>query len=233
MEFVLVPTGRFWMGGGGGIAGGKDVAIPSDFYLGRYEVTQEEWGKVMKTNPSSFQRTGLERSKVADIDENELKRFPVDDVSWNSCQAFIARLNELEKAKGWKYRLPTEAEWEYACRGGPMVDRAESAFSFYLDKPLNTLLPEQANFSQSGLWRPCKVGSYAPNRLGLYDMHGNVWEWCDGVLREGSPNRVHRGGSYRYDSEFSRAAHRGGHPPSYESSDHGLRLARVPSALSQ
>ena len=233
MEFVLLPTGRFWMGGGGGNVGGKDVPIPYDFYLGRYEVTQEEWAKVMKTNPSSFQRTGRESSNVADIDENALKRFPVDDVSWNTCQAFITRLNELEKAKAWKYRLPTEAEWEYACRGGPMADKAKSAFFFYLENPLNILLPEQANSRQSRLGRTCKVGSYPPNPLGLYDMHGNVWEWCDDAWKKGSTNRVHRGGSYRYDSEFSRAAHRGAHPPAYQNADHGFRVARVPLTFSQ
>jgi formylglycine-generating enzyme required for sulfatase activity len=114
-----------------------------------------------------------------------------------------------------------------------MADKVKSAFSYYLEGPLNRLLPEQADFSQSGLGRTCKVGSYPPNRLGLYDMHGNVWEWCDNVWKEGFTQRVHRGGSYRYDSEFSRAAHRGAHPPSYQNSDHGLRLARVPSTLSQ
>jgi serine/threonine protein kinase/formylglycine-generating enzyme required for sulfatase activity len=233
MEFVLVPTGRFWMGGGGGKAGAKDVAMPYDFYLGRYEVTQEEWARVMKTNPSSFQRTGQESSKVTDVDEKALKRFPVDNVSWNACQKFIARLNETEKATGWKYRLPREAEWEYACRGGPMADNAKSAFSFYLQDPLNTLLPKQSNSHRSGLGRTCEVGSYPPNPLGLYDMHGNVWEWCDNTWAERVPQRVHRGGSYRYDSEFSRAAHRGAHPPSYQNADHGLRLARVPSALNQ
>src|SRR5262249_5061613 len=143
------------------------------------------------------------------------------------------RRNELEEAKGWKYRLPMEAEWEYACRGGPMVDEVKSAFFFYLEEPLNRLSPEQADFSRSGLGRTCKVGSYPPNLLGLYDMHGNVWEWCDNAWKEGSMQRVHRGGSYRYDSEFSQAAHRGGHPPSYQSGDHGLRLARVPWASSQ
>ena len=233
MEFVLVPMGRYWAGGGGGNAGGKDVPIPYDFYLGRYEVTQAEWATVMKTNPSSFQRAGLERSKVMDIDENALKRFPVDDVSWNACQAFIARLNELEKTTGWKYRLPTEVEWEYACRGGPMADKDKSAFFFYLENPLNTLLPDQANSRQSGLGRTCTVGSYPPNSLGLYDMHGNVWEWCDDLHKDGSPNRLHRGGSFRYGSEFSRATHRGGHPPSYQNADHGLRLARIPLAVSK
>jgi formylglycine-generating enzyme required for sulfatase activity len=221
------------MGGGGGNVGAEKVPMPYDFYLGRYEVTQEECVKVMKANPSSFQRTGSESSKVSDVDEKALKRFPVDNVSWNACQAFIARLNELEKAKGWKYRLPTEVEWEYACRGGPMVDKVKSTFFFYLESPLTTLLPEQANSRDSGLGRTCKVGSYPPTALGLYDMHGNVWEWCDDVSKVDSANRVHRGGSFRYDTDFSQAAHRGAHPSSYESADHGFRLARVPLTLSQ
>ncbi|MCA9071149.1 MAG: protein kinase, partial [Planctomycetaceae bacterium] len=164
MEFVLVPTGGFWMGGGGSKVGDKHVAIPHDFYLGRYEVTQEEWDKVMKTNPSSFQRGGMEANKVKAIDENELKRFPVDNVSWHDCQEFIRRLNEMETVKGWKYRLPTEIEWEYACRGGPMKNSLTSAYFFYLEKPLNSLSSEEANIRESGLGRPCKVGSYPPNR---------------------------------------------------------------------
>ena len=78
------------------------------------------------------------------------------------------------------YRLPKEVEWEYACRGGPMANKLDSAFDFYFDKPVDQLQAEQANFEHGkGLKRTCQVGSYKPNRLGLYDMHGNVWEWCE------------------------------------------------------
>jgi formylglycine-generating enzyme required for sulfatase activity len=87
----------------------------------------------------------------------------VEGVSWDDCQVFIERLNKREKESGWVYRLPTEKEWEYACRGGP-VDKQDSAFDFYFAKPTNTLLPEQANFS-GVLRRTCKVGSYEPNLL--------------------------------------------------------------------
>ncbi len=83
---------------------------------------------------------------MKDIADAELKRFPVEKVSWDDAQAFLERLNKREKEAGWVYRLPKEAEWEYACRGGPLSDKFESAYDFYFDKPTNQLLPEQANF---------------------------------------------------------------------------------------
>ena len=100
--------------------------------------------------------------------------------SWDDAQLFLGQLNKQDKQEGWVYRLPKEVEWEYACRGGPMADKLDSAFDFYFDKPVVQLQAEQANFEHDkGLKRTCKVGSYKPNRLGLYDMHGNVWEWCE------------------------------------------------------
>ena len=120
MEFVLVPKGKSWLGGGGGKPGDKEVEITHDFYLGKYEVTQEEWEKVMGSNPSHFSRTGGGKDAVKDIADAELKRFPVENVSWDDAQLFLERLNKREKEAGWVYRLPKEAEWEYACRGGPM-----------------------------------------------------------------------------------------------------------------
>ena len=127
MEFVLVPKGKSWLGGGDGKPGDKEVEIPADFYLGKYEVTQEEWQKVMGSNPSSFSRTGAEQDAVKDIPDEDLKRFPVEMVSWDDAQLFLEELNRAEKEPGWVYRLPTETEWEYACRGGPMADRAAGA----------------------------------------------------------------------------------------------------------
>ena len=122
MEFVIVPKGKSWLGGGKDRPGDREVEIPADFYLGKYEVTQEEWEKVMGENPSFFSRTGGGKEAVKEVSDADLKRFPVENVSWDMCQLFVAELNQREKETGWVYRLPNEAEWEYACRGGPIVD---------------------------------------------------------------------------------------------------------------
>ena len=232
MEFVKVPKGTAWLGGGGGKEGETKVVIEQDFYLGKYEVTQEEWEAVTGQNPSHFSRTGAGKDAVKDIPDADLKRFPVEQVSWDDCQLFIERLNKKEKDAGWVYRLPKEAEWEYACRGGP-VDKLDSAFDFYFAKPTNTLKPEQANiFHENGLKRTCKVGSYEPNLLGLHDIHGNVWEWCDDTEKaaEGASLRVRRVGGWFNDAGGCRAAVRITGPPSARGSGLGLRLARVPAA---
>ncbi len=227
MEFVKVPKGTGWLGGGAGKQGETKVEFKEDFYLGKYEVTQGEWETITGLTPSAFKRGNV---AVNDISDADLKRFPVESVSWDDCQVFIERLNKREKEVGWVYRLPKESEWEYACRGGP-VDPRTSAFDFYFAKPTNTLLPEQANFN-SVLKRTCRVGSYEPNLLGLYDMHGNVREWCDDAVTgaDGASLRVPRGGNWGYDSVSCRAAHRHTYAPSARgNSALGLRLARVPS----
>jgi len=225
MEFVLVPKGKSWLGGGRGKPGDKEVVIAHDFYLGKYEVTQEEWNKVMVLNPSYFSRTGGGKNLVRDIADAELNRFPVENVSWDDAQKFLERLNTGEQKAGWVYRLPMAAEWEYACRGGPLSDKSESAYDFYFDKPTNQLLPEQANVSRY-LQRTCKVGSYPPNRLGLYDMHGNVWEWCNDPERtvNGASSREPRGGGWSTAPVACKAAYSLG-PARWEGRV-GLRLAR-------
>jgi formylglycine-generating enzyme required for sulfatase activity len=181
MQFVLVPKDKFIMGGRGGKLGNQEVTIPYDFYLGAYEVTQEQWATLMGANPSHFTHESWGRVKLVDVSTETLKQFPVEQVSWNDIQIFLAKLTEREPAPGWRYRLPSEAEWEYACRGGPLDDPNDYALDFYFDKPTNVLPIPMANFGgeiQKGLRRPCKVGNYPPNKLGLYDMHGNVMEWC-------------------------------------------------------
>jgi formylglycine-generating enzyme required for sulfatase activity len=232
MEFVLVPKGRLRMGGGGGTVGAKEAAIGPDYYLGKYEVTQGEWEAVTGLNPSHFRRGGGGRNQVADVPNEGLKRFPAEQVSWDDCQLFLAELNKRARESGWVYRLPTEAEWEYACRGGAAPNPFDHAFDFYFDKPTNTLLAAQANFAPEagqGLGRTCQVGSYRPNRLGLFDMHGNVLEWCDdAVTVAGETRRVHRGGCWFLDAGYCRAAQGFAHVPTVRYPYLGLRLARVP-----
>jgi len=226
MQLVLIGKGKFWMGGEGGKRGDKEVHIPNDFYLGVYEVTQEEWQKVMDKNPSCFRA-------VAGVAENDQKRFPVEYVSWDDTQRFLEKLNKREKTAGWEYRLPREAEWEYACRGGPLGNPSDCGYDFYGAKPTNELLPDQANFKDSMKGRTCKVGSYPPNRLGLYDMHGNVWEWCDDAIPavDNAMHRTHRGGGSTTPAWECRAAHHGSQPPAHVYINLGLRLARVRATL--
>jgi formylglycine-generating enzyme required for sulfatase activity/WD40 repeat protein/serine/threonine protein kinase len=233
MEFAMIPQGKSWLGGGFGVVGETEVEFKEDFYLGVYAVTQAEWEQVMGSNPSHFSRDGGGKDDVKDVSDADLKRFPVECVSWDDTQDFFKRLNEKAKETGWEYRLPTEQEWEYACRGGPLADRAASAFHFYFDEPSNDLLPEQANFGhEKNLKRTRKVGSYAPNPLGLYDMHGNVLEWCNDEIRDpaGTLSRMTRGSSFN--DSAGRATSRNGFGPMIQYASIGLRVARVRVAAS-
>ncbi len=119
MEFALIPKGKSWLGGGNGKPGDTPVEIAHDFYLGVYEVTQDEWHKLTGQTPSEFSRTGEGEKRVKNVSDDELKHFPVEMVSWNDAQLFLKTLNQRDPTPGWTYRLPKAAEWEYACRGGP------------------------------------------------------------------------------------------------------------------
>jgi formylglycine-generating enzyme required for sulfatase activity len=235
MTFARLPKGTFYMGGGGGTAG-KKTEIKEDFEIAVYTVTQGQWQAVMGNNPSMFSRQGANQGSVSGISEEELKLFPVETVSWDDALEFIKRLNEKEREGGYLYRLPTDAEWEYACRGGA-TSEAECSYHFYFDKPGNHLSSDQANFNDKfpvgntpkGMYlgRPTRVGSYPPNKLGLCDMHGNVWQWCADALG-GTSLRVIRGGSWLFDGTFCRAASRNGYAPTVRGVYLGFRLARVP-----
>jgi formylglycine-generating enzyme required for sulfatase activity len=241
MKFVKVPKGTFWMGWDSLNKQSKQVEIKEDFELAAFTVTQEQWEAVMGNNPSRFSRLGGGKGDVKDIADADLKRFPVESVSWNDAQEFLKKLNERHKGKGWLYRLPSEAEWEYACRGAA-TSKEECSFDFYFDKPTNDLSSKEANFlgdfpagkAEKGphLRRPTKVGSYAPNKLGLYDMHGNVWQWCDD-LYDGGPGRVFRGGCWYSFGRYCCAAHRRKTGPANHLMSLGLRLARVPTGAKQ
>jgi formylglycine-generating enzyme required for sulfatase activity len=243
MTLVLVPRGMFWMGARGisrrhDHGRHKQVTIPQDFYLGAFPVTQEQWQAVMGSNPSYFSRNGGGADRVKGFSDAGLNQFPVEQVSWEDVQEFLKRLNAREKDSGFLYRLPTEAEWEYSCRGGASSQQY-CAFDFYFAQPTNDLSSEQANFDGNHpagnapkgkyLERTTKVGSYKPNRLGLYDMHGNVWEWCEDHFETGGSARVVRGGSWRARAVSCRASNRGRGVPADRDGLVGFRLAAVPS----
>jgi formylglycine-generating enzyme required for sulfatase activity len=210
-----------------------------------YEVTQAEYEQVMGNNPSYFSKTGGGKDKVAGLNTD---RFPVENVSWDDAVQFCRKLSELpeEKRRGHAYRLPTEAEWEYACRG-----RAPFEHPFHFGPSLSSA---QANFdgrqpyggAPAGKYLECTTttGFYPANAFGLHDMHGNVWEWCadwyDANYYRSSPRkdpsgppggslRVIRGGSWGHGGRLCRAADRDWGTPSYRCSLLGFRVARVPS----
>jgi formylglycine-generating enzyme required for sulfatase activity len=234
MRFVRLPKGTFYMGWNGTPGSAKKTEIKEDFEIAVHDVTQGQWQAIMGNNPSWFSRKGNGRNSVLDISDEELKLFPVEWVSWDDVQAFLKKLNEKERGRGYWYRLPTEAEWEYTCRGGA-TSLEECSYHFYLDKPTNDLSSEQANFDgnypfgkapkRPYLERPTRVGAYPSSKLGLCDMHGNVWQWTD--TAEGSV-RVYRGGCWHDYGSFSRAASRIRFAPTDRSSRLGFRLARVP-----
>jgi len=210
MKFVWIPPGTFIMGSPKVEQQRRDdetqhkVTLTKGFYMGVYLVTQEQWQEIMGNNSSRFKGQ---------------KNLPVDAVSWDDCQEFIKKLREKEKKL---YRLPTEAEWEYACRSGTTTP-------FHFGETITT---EQANYNgnftygngKNGVFRnkTTPTGIFPANAWGLYDMHGNVYQWCqdgywkypptDVVDPHGSTidnNRVLRGGSWRDEPGFCRSAVRG------------------------
>lgn len=235
MEFVLVRRGRFPMGGGAGKLGETWVEIADDFFIGKFEVTQSEWLAVTGANNSSFSRLGSGKELVEQLPDEELQMLPAESMTWAEAQQFVELLNKREPHPAWTYRLPKAAEWEYACRGGPTCEMNDYAFDFYFAKPTNEMSPEQANFApepEMGLRRTRKVGSYEPNRLGLFDMHGNVWEWSDDTEKDanGALQFVFMGGCWGDPPLGCRASVRSKLPPSVRHNFLGLRLVRVPVA---
>ena len=217
LEMVLIPAGKFMMGspasekGRSKVETQHEVTLTKPYYMGKYEVTQEQWEAVMGKNPSR------EKGRM----------FPVTNVSWEDCHEFIKKLNE--KTNG-EYRLPSEAEWEFACRAG-----TTTAYSFG-----DNITPKDAIYGGSAIGAPAAIGSYKPNAFGLYDMHGNVWEWCEDWFKElpqgttidpkgpaTSGGRVLRGGSFYWESSV-RSSSRADFPPTSRNFDFGFRLARTP-----
>jgi formylglycine-generating enzyme required for sulfatase activity len=222
IELKLIPPGTFTMGQAGG---DKDetpheVTLTKPFYMGVYEVTNAQWKRVMGSEPSNWK------------DDDR----PVEQVSWDDANEFCRRLSALpeEKRAGRVYRLPTEAEWEYACRAG-----TTTKWSFGDDE---SGLGDYAWFGGNSGSQTHPVGKKKPNAWGLFDMHGNVWEWCSdwsgdyakGAVTDpqgpsGGSLRVNRGGSWRRTAGNCRSAFRGRYAPSLRFVSLGFRLALSPS----
>ncbi len=233
LKLTWVPPGESWLGGGEGKEGEQHFVLERGLWWGVYPVTQSEWQAVMGKNPSWFCATGRGADRVEGLDT---RRFPVESVSWEDVQPFLEGLNARESSGGLQYRLPTEAEWEYACRGGPL-SKAESVYDFYIVRPvampkpyLAVFTPKLANFENRDCpGRTTAVGSYPANRLGVHDMHGNVWEWCADLCAQGGSDRVFRGGSWHHNRRLCRAAYRDGDWPSDRFYELGFRVAAIPS----
>lgn len=188
----------------------------SDYYIGKFEVTQGLWKAVMGSNPSNFKKGD---------------NYPVECVSWNDIQTF---LTELNKFTGKKYILPTEAQWEYAARGGAQSKGHKYSGSDTIDD-----VAWYGGYSDEGTTHP--VGKKQPNELGLYDMSGNVWEWCsdwfddysselqtDPTGSETGYNRVLRGGSWNFIARSCRVSFRYNYLPNLSFFHFGFRVVLLP-----
>jgi len=227
MKFVWIPPGNFVMGSPKEEKQRNDsevqhkVTLTRGFYMGVYLVTQEQWQEVMGKNPSQF--TGE-------------KNLPVDTVSWNECQEFIKKLQAKDPEKK-AYRLPTEAEWEYACRAG-----TTTPFHFG-----DTISTDQANYDGNFLYGNGKKGirrgkttpvdAFPANAWGLHDMHGNLYQWCQDLYGDypktdmtdplgavKGDTRVIRGGMWYYGPSLCRSARRDGMAPGNRDRYYGFRL---------
>lgn len=220
IELVQVPAGSFDMGSTATTprtaneAPARSVSVQS-FYLSRYEINQAQWTKVMGKNPSRFQDP----------------RRPVEQVTWLDAQTFIEKLNLLERTA--KYRLPSEAEWEYAAR-------ANQKTAYFFGDDVNSL-PQYAWFGKENNVGTRPVGQRAPNPWGFFDIYGNVWEWVQDCWHDnyqGAPAdsrpwaggdcsvRVLRGGGWDSPAAYARSAVRGSYAPDLNDAANGFRLAR-------
>ena len=217
IEMVRVEAGTFTMGATAEMGEPWDdekpahqVTLTNDYYIGKYEVTQALWHTVMGKNPSDFKGDNL----------------PVEKVSWKDCQKFLSKLNRIT---GKTFRLPTEAEWEYAARGG----NKSRGYQYSGSNNLSDVAWYTANSGS----KTHAVGTKQPNELGIYDMTGNVWEWCQDWYGKYSSSsqvnptgansgsgRVRRGGSWSSNARGCRSSYRASRTPDYRYGNLGLRL---------
>lgn len=220
LEMVLISAGTFMMGSPESEEDRYSnetqhkVTLTKPFYLGKFTITQEQWKLLMRKKPSGWPLTKGDQ-------------LPITYLSWVDCQEFIKKLNASTKGG---YRLPTETEWEYACRAG-----TATMYSFG-----DEITPNNANYDESNKGKPVTGGSYKPNAFGLYDMHGNVWEWCEewfGDYPTGEvtdpqgpqigESRILRGGSFDFSGSFARSAMRSNLTQGGRIQGSSFRLART------
>jgi formylglycine-generating enzyme required for sulfatase activity len=232
LEMVAIPGGTFMMGSPDGE--GRDSEKPQHrvtiqpFFMGKYTITQEQYEAVMRNNPSHFKG----------------KKLPVESVNWHKAVEFCAKLSDKT---GKKYQLPSEAQWEYACRAGITTP-------FHFGQTITTDLANyDGNYTYGsapkGEYRrkTTNVGSFPPNAFGLHDMHGNVWEWCEDIWNknyinapcdgsswiesnENDNHRLLRGGSWIFNPAYCRSANRGRNTPDLDSRNLGFRVVCVLAA---
>jgi formylglycine-generating enzyme required for sulfatase activity len=247
MKLVLIPKGTFLLVSPSSEAGSEgderhhEVTLTQDYYLGAFEVTQAQYKKVMGENPSDFQgNNAVERHPETGrvVRELDTSNHPVEQVSWEDAVKFCGKLSDLpeEKKAGREYRLPTEAEWEYACRAG-----SKSAYSF---GESSKSLGDHAWFGGNSKNKTHPVGEKNSNAWVLYDMHGNVSEWCgdwygeypksavsDPVGPKEGSIRVIRGGGWGSVAADCRSASRDGFVPSFQNISDGFRVALGSSGI--
>ena len=233
LEMVQIEPGTFIMGSPANELGCYDVekqhqvTLTKRFYLGKYPVTQKEYQAVMGNNPSYFKGDNL----------------PVEKVSWDDAKRFCSKLNDLKRNElpaGYRFDLPTEAQWEYACRAGTTT-ALNNGLNLTSEKGRCPNLDEVAWYRENSDGKPHPVGQKKPNAWGLYDMHGNVWEWCNdwfadypsGAVTDptgpaSGSYRVIRGGSWDYGAQYCRSAIRFSNNPTYRLNFVGFRVALVP-----
>ena len=252
MKLVWCPPGTFTMGRQQDTKYQVEVTLTKGLWLGKYEVTQQEYQRIMGKNPSYFSAQGEGKK---DVSGQDTARFPVEQVSWDASVEFCRKLTDQERKAGrlptgWDYTLPTEAQWEYACRAG-----TTTKYSFG-DK----LSDRKANVAGDQDWAlggggpdgvdlaptTTTVGSYSANKWGLCDMHGNAWEWCrdwyaadlpggtDPEVASQSPgqspgqSRDYRGGGWVCNAYDCHSAFRRGNRPEYRYRYLGFRVALSP-----
>jgi formylglycine-generating enzyme required for sulfatase activity len=178
---------------------GSGITAMPGFYIGKYEVTQAQWEAVMGSNPSDFKNPGS----------------PVENVSWNNAKVFISKLNSMT---GGNYRLPTEKEWVYAANEGNRNSSYEYSGS--------NVIGEVAWYADNSGGSTHPVGQKKANALGIYDMAGNVWEWCEDCYDSACSYRVSRGGSWNFSASSCRVSNRNLNTPGNRDYNLGFRLAR-------